>query len=187
MGSDGYLDYYFEVTGPVGASSVKLYMVGNLSVNTIADANGSDGLSLGTSLGGVLAKASVTVNGQVFSASSVNGSPPQDLHLNQVLYVPVNQPVGVSLNTQVLTTSAYACRCVGGEMTYDSSASAYVDPYFSLPASLVAAGYQVEILSPGIGNSPLGAPGPTPGAGLASLAFLVLAGMATKARGFLAR
>jgi len=73
-----------------------------------------------------------------------------------------------------------------GPTNPNASASAFVDPYFSLSSNLLDRGYSI-VTSDGIGNSPVAAPGPVPGAGLLSLAFLVIAGVWTKARGFLAR
>jgi len=66
------------------------------------------------------------------------------------------------------------------------SLSAFVDPTFSLAPSVVNPEQYTLEFSPGIGNIS-SAPGPVPGAGLLSLVFLVLAGVWTKARGFLAR
>ena len=59
---------------------------------------------------------------------------------------------------------------VGEVVNPNSSAQAYVDPYFSLSPAEIAAGYSLEF-SNSIGNSPVAAPGPTPGAGLLGLGF----------------
>ena len=65
-----------------------------------------------------------------------------------------------------------------------TSAIATVDPYFFIDPSFPNAELYQVITSLGVGNLPnnVSVPGPTPGAGLLSLGFLILAGSIAKAR-----
>jgi hypothetical protein len=63
-----------------------------------------------------------------------------------------------------------------------------VDPYISIDSSFAANNPDYSLaFSPGIINAPLGARGPAPDSGLATLAFLTLAGAMAKVRDFRAR
>ena len=114
--------------------------------------------------------------------AAADGAPTSYINVNSSYQAVVGQPIFVDLWTDVSAESNVA---QGGGYPY-SSANAYIDPYFSLPQSLIDEGYQIEV-SAGVGNSPVGAPGPIPGAGLASIAFIALAGFVARARGLLAR
>jgi len=177
----GQLIYYAEVVDPTGATNGNL-----IPINVSAYGSAS---STGTFAFGGQANANLwlTFYGQgaspqqYFQAVSNNGAPTSYINLNNAYQAGVGQPIFVEMYTSVWAGSNMSTS--GGSPS--NAASAYVDPYFSLPQWAINAGYQLDF-SAGIGNSPVSAPGPTPGAGLLGLAFFVLAGAMTKARGFLA-
>ena len=180
--SNGDLTYYLEIVGPASANTVQL------GVSAYGYASNTSPAAIGA-VGGQ-ANAYLTLNfyggppylaAQSWQAVSNNGAPTSYINVNELFPAYVNEPIFVSMHA-----AAYAGSAVGpggGAQTPFSSASAYIDPYFSLSQSLLDAGYQIEVSS-GVGNSPIppSAPGPVPGFGLAGLAALALAGFYAKTR-----
>lgn len=111
---------------------------------------------------------------QSFQAVSNFGAPTSYINVNDTYQAVVNEEIFVVLTTNVYATSNFPA------YPY-SAASAYIDPYFWLSPSLIDAGYSIE-WSPGVGNAPIGTPGPTPGAGLAGLVALTLTSLYARAR-----
>jgi hypothetical protein len=69
----------------------------------------------------------------------------------------------------------------GGAITVTSSGDSITTPIASLSGDTVISIVDISA-KPFLTGAPVGAPGPVPGAGLLSLAFLVLAGVKTKLR-----
>ncbi len=81
----------------------------------------------------------------------------------------------------------YSALATAGQVFAGSAAGTYVG-FEDLPASGADFNYtDTQFIFKDVAVGPLGVPGPLPGEGLLSLAFLVLASLTTKARGFLAR
>ncbi len=175
----GDLQYWVEVVGPGSGNLIPI----NVTAYGYASTNSDPAFGARAD-----ANLSLTFYGQgaspkqYFQAVSNLGAPTSYINVNSSYQAVVGQPIFVDLWTDVSAESNVA---QGGGYPY-SSANAYIDPYFSLPQSLIDEGYQIEV-SAGVGNSPVGAPGPIPGAGLASIAFIALAGFVARARGLLAR
>jgi hypothetical protein len=179
----GDLQYWVEVVGPGSGNLIPI----NVTAYGYASTNSDPAFGAKAD-----AKLWLTFYGQgaspqqYFQAVSNLGAPTSYINVNGSYQAVVGQPIFVRLWTDVQAESdAYDLSGITSGYPY-SAANAYIDPYFSLPQWAINDGYQID-LSAGVGNSPVGAPGPVPGAGLASLAFLALAGLAARARGLLAR
>jgi hypothetical protein len=169
--------YFVEILGPAGPVP--------LHVNAFGVATSSNGY-------GDSASASLDLGGSGLGGGAGYGYYAQsggtgykyypNFTVNTTLQADANVPISVAGEVHVYENAS------GGTA---SAGFAYVDPYFSIDPSFPNASLYSIVVSPGVGNSPitpgLPAPGPTPGAGLASLVFLMLAGVANRARGFLVR
>ena len=171
--SSGDLQYYIEIVGPANPNTIALNVDAYGYANSTAYGSANANLWL-EFYGGPPYLAQ-----QYFQAVSNNGAPAAYININQTFQAYVNEPIYVELqaNAQAYSSCGYA-----GAGDCSNSANAYIDPYFSLSSALINEGYQIEVLSPGIGNSPVSAPGPTAGCGLLSLMLLMLAGVAARTR-----
>ena len=147
-----------------------------------ADNVGIDGYA-GAELSLVFGYGGTGLQNYVFAPVVSSTTAAQSFNVNGVYVAPVNQPFMVNLWVDAEGNAYLPPAFPPSEAVPNpvASASAYVDPYFSLSPDLTNEGYSI-VTSNGIGNSPIAAPGPVPGAGLLSLGFFALPGAVAKAR-----
>ena len=188
------LDYWVEITGPASVTSVPI----NVSGYGYATSTGPDsesyayaelrvlfGYQYSPYFGEIINPAFQNYD---FQASAVDST--RSFSANGVYMAPVNTPFLVILDANAgAQATVYGSGYPPYSIIYDTpqSANAYVDPVFSLTSDEANSGLYSIVTSAGVGNSSLPAPGPTPGAGLVSLAFLALMGAAARVRRLSAR
>jgi hypothetical protein len=154
------LKYYIEVLGPAGLVPLTVQASGWANSGGL---NAAAAASLGLS--------GLPLVSPVFVATSQagQGSGLKYFTVNNTYDAAANSVIGVRLSVSA-DAETYS------QLGVKNSASAYVDPVFSVPD-----GYTL-LFSEGVGNEAFSAPSPVPGSGWLSLALLVIVGAAAKAR-----
>jgi MYXO-CTERM domain-containing protein len=169
--------YSVEVLGPADSGPVLLDMHANLSANVEGQSRAYAALTVqGAGLYGPNGQLGGTWN---YLADTAWQATVVSKNISQTYELSVNQPFQVSMLT---FADAWAYRNTGDPDVPASIAIASADPYFSIDPSVPNADQYQILLSPGIGNSSVAAPGPAPGAGMLSFGFLMLAGLRTRRR-----
>ena len=158
------LKYYIEIVGPNGLAPLTVQASG--WADTVGPNTGS--------------YASLTLSipaNPVFVAASQSGRAEQgfseSFSVDTSFATPTNTPFAVQMTVNAIAQT-YT------QLGVKNSASAYVDPVFSVPD-----GYTL-LFSEGVGNEAFSAPSPSPGSGLLGLVFFVIVGTLAKARGVFA-
>jgi hypothetical protein len=117
--------------------------------------------------------------------------------ITQTISIFTDQIYAIELSTTAAASSAYngwgaLCNPINGvcspsgNLGYSTTASALADPYLVIDPSSPNANQFEILVSPGFGNSPIaGAPSPTPGSGLLSIALILVIGIAARFRGLI--
>jgi hypothetical protein len=199
--ASGNMSYALAVEGPTPTVAVQISALGFMSVGNSAGVHGyfAGQVQLGIFGSKELFSDSMYVSfgdGAPFSSQTSGNATLSafpfatyqgDIRENGVWVLNTNTLYTVSMSA-VVETSAVAQQSEQGDGSLiiwpagQNTQSAYVDPHFQIaPGTMDASAYSF-LFSPGVGNAPLGSPGPVPGAGLLSLAFFLLAGAFTKTR-----
>ncbi|CAN3990809.1 hypothetical protein MCBRY_001629 [Methylocystis bryophila] len=182
LGAYSELTYWIEILGPASVSSTQIKVSGSGYANMTGN-NGAAESQLRILFGYNPNGINSTFQNYTFEAYVVNSASSKSFAVNGLYTAPVNVPFEVVLDANAeVNASVIRYTCCGWQSNTPVYANSFVDPYFSLPTDLANSGLYSIITSSGIGNSPLGAPGPTPGAGLAGLAALTLAARYARTR-----
>ncbi len=131
--------------------------------------------------------AVVTINGQTVSLLGSYAGEIQSYTsggFRQFYSYAADNPGSYTQNWIASTSSGLPFASITTPFTYSAGIGDGSYSYTQIGADVISSNLSTVTLSVEGAQS---APGPTPGVGLLSMAFLVLAGLATRARGFLAR
>jgi hypothetical protein len=171
-GGDASSTYYVQVVGPQNSPPILLDVTGYISANSYSNnANAYGSADANLLLSGPGLNGPNGVPGGTWHFETTSG--PQQISVSSLSQVN-DGPITVSLSTDT-----YA---IASGLNAGAFGMAIADPFFYIDPSVPNADLYQIIVSPGVGNSPVSAPGPTPGAGLAGLAALALAGLYARTR-----
>jgi hypothetical protein len=204
--ASGIMNYSLAVEGPTPTVAVQISALGSMFVGNLSGVHGNFSGQISLSIFGPqeLYSDSVYVqfgdgeglSSQTIGNSTLTGNASSgfvgEIRENGVWILNTNALYTVNMSASVFTSAVAQQneQWDGSIITWpagQNTETAFVDPQFQIAPGTIDASAYSFLFSTGVGNAPLGSPGPIPGEGLLSLAFFVLAGVWTKARYILAR